>query len=96
MIEHTEPPVTAMLRNKLSLAMEQAEAHSDAVAKQEQTLARQIESYERLQKANANLVAQNKALVAENTALVAENAQLKDYQSHFKPKPGDEGMFERF
>ena len=63
-IEHTKPPVTAKLRNKLSLAIEQAEAHSAAVDRQEQTLATQIETIERLEK--------------EKQALLAENAQMKD------------------
>jgi hypothetical protein len=62
-LQHTKPPVTALLRNKLSLAMEQAEAHSAAVAKQEKTLARQLESYEQL--ANAKKAVEVKLLAAE-------------------------------
>ncbi len=57
-IEHTKPPVTAILLNKLSLATEQAEAHSDSVIKQDATLAKQIETIERLMKENQELIAE--------------------------------------
>jgi len=63
-VERTKPPVTAVLRNKLSLAVEQAEAHSSAVERQEQTLARQIEAMAQLQKENQHLVAENQKLVS--------------------------------
>jgi hypothetical protein len=58
-IKHTQPPVTAMLRNKLSFALEQVEAHSDAVAKQNKTLSAQAETIDRLMKENAALIAKD-------------------------------------
>jgi hypothetical protein len=51
-IEHTKPPVTTILRHKLAFALEQAEAHSTAVERQEQTLSRQVETIDGLMKAN--------------------------------------------
>lgn len=65
-IEHTRPPVTAILRNKLSMAIEQAEAHTDAVARQDQTLSRQAEEIQRLMLENKNLVATVSELQAKN------------------------------
>jgi len=76
--------------------MQQAEAHSDAVAKQEQTLARQIESYVRLEEAktagDAAAAQKISELEATNTRFLTKIAQLEDYQSHFKSEPGNEGM----
>ena len=49
-IELTKPPLTAQLLNKLSPAMEQAEAQADAIERQAKTLATQFETIERLMK----------------------------------------------
>ena len=65
---HTRPPVTAMLRNKLSPIIDQAEKYFEAVAKQDETLAAQIKMIERL-------TAENKKLVKENEVLIAKNQQ---------------------
>lgn len=54
-VEHTKPPITPILRNKLAFAIEQAEAHSSAVEKQERTLAKQVKTIERLMKENEEL-----------------------------------------
>ncbi len=69
-VKHTKPPVTAMLRNKVSFCVEQAQARSADVERQEQTLARQIETINRFMK--------------ENRDLVAENTQLKDVSTRRK------------
>ena len=47
-VEHTKPPVTALLRNKLAFCIEQAQARASDVERQEQTLSRQIETIDRL------------------------------------------------
>jgi len=62
-IEHTKPPITAILRNKLAFCIEQATAHVDAVDRQSLTLSTQVETIERL-------VAENKAVVSQNAALI--------------------------
>jgi hypothetical protein len=56
-IENTTSPVTAKLRNKLSIAIEQAEAHADAVSRQDNTLSRQAQAIADLQEENKKLVA---------------------------------------
>ena len=48
-VDKTQPPLTAQLRNKLSVCVEQAEARSKDVEKQQVTLATQMETIERLQ-----------------------------------------------
>jgi hypothetical protein len=55
-IEHTKPPVTAILRSKLAFCIEQADAHSSAVERQEKTLSTQVKTIERLMKENAEMV----------------------------------------
>ncbi len=57
-IEHTKPPVTAMLRNKVAFCIEQAQARAADVERQEQTLSQQIETIERLSKSEAALKAE--------------------------------------
>ena len=56
-VEHTKPPAQTMLRNQLALTREQIEAYQAASDKQDQTLAAQIETIERLMKENEALVA---------------------------------------
>src|SRR2546430_1744245 len=62
-IEHTKPPITAILRNKLAFCIEQATAHVGAVDRQSLTLSTQVETIERL-------VEENKAVVSQNAALI--------------------------
>jgi hypothetical protein len=69
-VEHTKPPVTTMLRNKVAFCIEQAQARAADVDRQEQTLARQIETIDRLMK--------------ENKDAITENTQLKDTSSRRK------------
>ena len=57
-VEHTKPPVTPILRNKLAFCIEQAQAHAAAVERQEKTLATQIETIERQRKSEAALNAE--------------------------------------
>lgn len=61
-VENTKPPVTAILRNELSLCLEEAEAHSQRGDKQDKTLANQVKTIERLMKENADVVAENNKL----------------------------------
>ena len=56
-VNHTRPPVTAILRNQLALCTEHVEAYQASSDKQDHTLATQIETIERLMKENANLIA---------------------------------------
>ena len=56
-LEHTKPPVAAILRNQLSLIREQCEAYQAASDKQDNTLAKQIETIEKLQGEIAALTA---------------------------------------
>jgi hypothetical protein len=65
-VAHTQPPVTAMLRNRLSPIIEQAEAQADAVAKQDHTLSEQIKAIEALMKENASLKAETPDIVVRN------------------------------
>jgi len=67
-VENTKPPVTAMLRNQLALAIEQCEAYQAAADKQDQTLAAQIKTIERLMKANEDLNMTIADLQASNKA----------------------------
>ena len=67
-VEHTRPPATAILRNKLHTLIEQAEAHQCAEAK---AATRAI----KIEQANKKLVAENKAIITENQALIVENAK---------------------
>ena len=46
--KNTQPPVTAILRNRLSLTIEQCEAYQASSDKQDQTLATQVETIERI------------------------------------------------
>ena len=55
-IEHTEPPVTSMLRRELSFATEQCEAYQASSDKQDQTLARQAQTITALQEENNQLI----------------------------------------
>jgi rubrerythrin len=48
-LEHTEPPVTAKLRNQLALTREQVEAYQARSDKQEKTLATQAETITKMQ-----------------------------------------------
>lgn len=57
-IKHTQAPVTATLRNQLSRAMEQCEAYQASSDKQDETLARQAETIDRLTKENQALAKQ--------------------------------------
>jgi hypothetical protein len=52
-LEYTKPPITTVLRSKLALAREQAEAHWDTVEIHERTLARQAEAIEHLRMEHA-------------------------------------------
>ncbi len=56
-VEHTQPPAQSILRNQLALTREQIEAYQAASDKQDQTLAAQIQTIERLMKENEALVA---------------------------------------
>jgi hypothetical protein len=81
-IEHTKPPVTAILRSKLAFALEQADAHSDAVARQDETLSRQIETIERLIKENADKdkrLAEIKAKETQGYHRVWDDLKRKSY-----------------
>lgn len=60
-VQHTQPPVTSVLRNQLSLTIEQCEAYQAASDKQDQTLAAQLETIERLMKENLELNAKIKS-----------------------------------
>ena len=57
-ILHTKTPVTAILRGQLALTREQIEAYQASSDKQDQTLAAQIETIERLVKENAKVQAE--------------------------------------
>jgi len=59
-IEHTKPPVTATLRNQLSNAIEQCEAYQASSDRQDETLARQAETIERLTRENQALIAKQR------------------------------------
>ena len=83
-IEHTQPKVTAILRDKLSFALEQAEAHSDAVAKQEKTLATQMETIDRLLKENQQLIAKEES--ANRGASDALKKKSDDYHRMLRSK----------
>jgi cell division protein FtsB len=63
-IEHTKPPVTAILRHELSLATEQGEAYQASSDKQDQTLAAQAQKIDQLMKENQDLIAANAQLQA--------------------------------
>src|ERR1051326_8887547 len=54
-IENTRPPLTAELRNKLSFALDQAQAHANDVEKQHRTLSAQLELIDCLTKENEEL-----------------------------------------
>ncbi len=56
-VEHTKPPVTAMLRRELSFATEQCEAYQASSDKQDQTLERQAQTIAALQDQNKQLIA---------------------------------------
>jgi hypothetical protein len=56
-ILHTKPPVTTILRGQLALTREQIEAYQASSDKQDQTLAAQAETIERLMKENEALKA---------------------------------------
>jgi hypothetical protein len=66
-IEHTKPPVTAMLRNKVAFCIEQAQARAADVERQEQTLARQIETIQTLRDAKAQVDAELAKLKSPHT-----------------------------
>jgi hypothetical protein len=85
-IEHTKPPVTPILRRKLAFCIEQADAHSAAVERQEKTLATQIETIERLMKQNEDAIkkiASSEAWgefekeAAEGNKIIVKNSRLK-------------------
>jgi hypothetical protein len=48
-IEHTKPPITAMLRGQLALTREQIEAYQASSDRQDETLAKQAELIATLQ-----------------------------------------------
>jgi DNA-binding MarR family transcriptional regulator len=56
-VKHTQPPVRTILRNQLALTREQVEAYQAASDKQDQTLAAQMQTIERLMKEKEALVA---------------------------------------
>jgi hypothetical protein len=64
-IDLTKPPITTELRNKLSLAIEQAEAYQAASDKQDNTLAKQVETITKLQEENKKLIEANTEREAE-------------------------------
>lgn len=78
-IEHTKPPVTAMLRNKVAFCLEQAQARAADVERQEQTLAKQIETIERLVKENKDHVAEIARRDSENA--VGFSGSVSEYRS---------------
>ena len=51
-VEHTQPPTRAILRNQLALTREQVEAYQAASDKQDQTLSSQAEAIAALQEEN--------------------------------------------
>jgi hypothetical protein len=88
-IEHTKPPVTPILRSKLAFCIEQADAHSSAVERQEKTLATQIETIERLMKQNEDAVKkvtnsdawrELEKYAAECNEVIRKNSRLKHPQ----------------
>ena len=73
--ESTKPPITPVLRNKLAFCIEQAQAHSAAVERQEHTLATQIKTIERLEKEKQEADSQ----------LAAMQQEQKKVTGHFIP-----------
>src|SRR6185369_15683036 len=59
---HTRPPVTSILRNKVEFCIEQAQARSSDVERQEQTLAAQAETIDHLVKEKSQVDAELSAL----------------------------------
>jgi len=66
-IEQTKPPVTPILRSKLSLIIEEAEAYQASSDKQSQTLARQAETITTMQQAKNEVDAELEKMKAEST-----------------------------
>ena len=79
-IEHTKPPLTAMLRNKLAFCIEQAAAHFDAVERQSQTLNTQMETIARLMMEKAVVEKQRDAMQAEKRRSSEASAGLAVFQ----------------
>jgi DNA repair exonuclease SbcCD ATPase subunit len=80
-IEHTQPPVRTILRSQLALAQEQIEAYQASSDKQDETLAKQAETIERLMKENS----EEKAKL--NEIVLSLNQQNFPTPVKF-PKPG--------
>lgn len=68
-VEHTQPPVRAILRNQLALTREQVEAYQAASDKQDQTLAKQAEAIAELQKAKAEVDRQLEDMKAQQSQM---------------------------
>src|SRR2546425_9331925 len=81
-VEHTRPPVTAMLRRQLSFAIEEAEAYQASSDKQDHTLATQIETIDRLVKekeeSDTKLIAFQKKHLPEEAEVRAWNKAAKE------------------
>lgn len=90
-VESTKPPVTAKLRNKLALIIEQAEAYQASSDKQDETLAAQAQTIERLITENQKLVAeQPKKAGGKNCPFCGHAASLVDMRPH--PIMGEMGI----
>jgi len=75
-VEHTQPPVTGVLRGQLALTREQVEAYQAASDKQDQTLAAQVE-------AMATLQSEKQALIAKYEQPDKVGVTLKNGQTIF-------------
>jgi chromosome segregation ATPase len=76
-LEHTQPPVRAVLRNRLAFTREQVEAYQAASDKQDETLARQAEAIEALSQAKAKADKLAVQLQAEKEDLKEKAARAK-------------------
>lgn len=79
-VEHTKPPVTAMLRRELSFAIEQGEAYQAASDKQDKTLAKQAETISALQGQYQELESQHRN--RHNVGVTLKNGKTVFYPAN--------------
>jgi hypothetical protein len=71
-VELTQPPVRATLRNQLALTREQVEAYQASSDKQDQTLAAQLDTITTLQNDKANLEKQLADIRSRDKAVLSD------------------------
>ena len=79
-IEHTRPPVTAILRNRLAVVREQVEAYQDTSDKQDKVLAKQAETITELQRKCHEL--ESKHLESHKVTVTFKNGTTLAYEAN--------------